>query len=119
MLEVGNGEMTIQEEKTNFALWALVKAPLIIGCDLTTVRPESLQILKNANLIAVNQDPNSTQATCKMGCDTWSELFRYPSVYSTTVSGGDTVAIIVNWREVVHSEFNFTFGDLGIVPSAS
>ena len=54
MLEVGNGGMTIEEEKTHFALWALAKAPLIIGCDLTTVRPESLQILKNANLIAIN-----------------------------------------------------------------
>jgi alpha-galactosidase len=57
MLEVGNGGMTIEEEKTHFALWALAKAPLIIGCDLTTVRPESLKILKNSNLIAVNQDP--------------------------------------------------------------
>ena len=43
---------------------------------------------------------------------------RYPQVFSTTVSGGDTVAIIVNWREVVQSEFKFTFGDLGIVPAA-
>ena len=43
---------------------------------------------------------------------------RYPQVFSTTVTGGDTVAIIVNWRETVHSEFKFSFGDLGIVPSA-
>ena len=109
--------MTIDEEKTHFALWALAKAPLIIGCDLTTVRPESLQILKNANLIAVNQDPGSTQATCKIGCDSWTSLMRYPQVFSTTVTGGDTVAIIVNWREAVHSEFKFNFGDLGIVAS--
>lgn len=59
MLEVGNGGMTIEEEKTHFALWALAKAPLIIGCDLTKVRPESLEILKNKLLIDVNQDPNS------------------------------------------------------------
>jgi alpha-galactosidase len=54
MLEVGNGGMTLDEEKTHFALWALAKAPLIIGCDLTTVSAESLAILKNKNLIAVN-----------------------------------------------------------------
>ena len=54
MLEVGNGGMTINEEKTHFALWALAKAPLIIGCDLTNVRPESLAILKNKWLIDVN-----------------------------------------------------------------
>ena len=36
MLEIGNGGLTHEEEKTHFALWALAKAPLIIGCDLST-----------------------------------------------------------------------------------
>ena len=54
MLEIGNGGLTINEEKTHFALWAFAKAPLIIGCDLTTVRSESLEILKNKNIIAIN-----------------------------------------------------------------
>jgi alpha-galactosidase len=37
MLEVGNtvgGKLTIEEEKTHFALWAIAKAPLIIGANL-------------------------------------------------------------------------------------
>ena len=54
MLEVGNGGLTHEEEKTHFALWALAKAPLIIGCDLTTVSADSLAILTNVDLIAVN-----------------------------------------------------------------
>lgn len=54
MLEIGNGGLTVDEEKTHFALWALAKAPLIIGCDLTTIRAESLAILKNSRIIAVN-----------------------------------------------------------------
>lgn len=119
MLEVGNGGMTIEEERTHFALWALAKAPLIIGCDLTTIRQESLAILTNNNIIAVNQDPNSHQATCMLGCDYWSTLMRYPQAYATTVTGGDTVAIIVNWREVFHEAFTFNFEDLGVVPSAT
>ena len=60
MLEVGNGGLTVEEEKTHFAMWALAKAPLIIGCDITTARQESVEILMNTDLIAVNQDPNST-----------------------------------------------------------
>jgi alpha-galactosidase len=119
MLEVGNGGMTIDEEKTHFALWALAKAPLIIGCDLMTVRSESLAILKNQHIINVNQDPNSKQATCMVGCDWWSTLMRYPQAYATTVTGGDTVAVIVNWREVVQSEFTFNFEELGVVPSST
>lgn len=60
MLEVGvhdrNGTYgyTIDEEKTHFALWAIMKAPLIIGADLRDIRPESLEILKNKELIGIN-----------------------------------------------------------------
>ena len=54
MLEVGNGGLTIEEEKSHFAMWALAKAPLIIGCDITAARQESLDILMNEDLIAVN-----------------------------------------------------------------
>ena len=44
---------------------------------------------------------------------------RYPQVYATTVTGGDTVAIIVNWREVEHSDFTFCFEDLGVIPTST
>lgn len=54
MLEVGNGGLTYDEEKTHFAMWSLAKAPLIMGCDLTAVSKESLDILTNTDLIAVN-----------------------------------------------------------------
>lgn len=59
MLEIGNGGLTLEEEKTHFALWAVSKAPLIIGTDLTKIAFESLMIIKNKELIAVNQDPTS------------------------------------------------------------
>lgn len=34
MLEVGNGGMTFDEYYAHFALWCVLKAPLLIGCDL-------------------------------------------------------------------------------------
>jgi alpha-galactosidase len=57
MLEIGNGGLNDAEERSHFALWAFAKAPLIIGCDLNSVKTSSLNILKNKNLIAINQDP--------------------------------------------------------------
>jgi len=61
MLEVGvvrsketPNEMTVEEEKTHFALWALGKAPLIIGADLRSIRQSSLDILLNKEIIAVS-----------------------------------------------------------------
>ena len=56
MLEVGNGGMTLIEYKTHFALWAISKAPLIIGCDITQMSKEIKDILMNTEVIAVNQD---------------------------------------------------------------
>jgi len=56
MLEIGNGGLTVVEEKTHFAMWAMAKAPLIIGTDLSTITQESLDILMNKHLISVNQD---------------------------------------------------------------
>ena len=115
MLEIGNGGLTHEEEKTHFALWALAKAPLIIGCDLSIAPQSSLDILSNTELIAVNQDPNSTQATCFLGCSHWKEFMRHPQVYATKVTGGATVALIVNWREHAWDDFEFRVQDLGVV----
>lgn len=64
MLEVGNNGLTTTEERTHFALWAVVKSPLIIGCDLTTVSNTSLSILKADLLIKANQDSLGNQARC-------------------------------------------------------
>ncbi|KAK3617881.1 hypothetical protein LTR56_025013 [Elasticomyces elasticus] len=57
MLEVGNGNLTLPETRSHFALWALMKAPLIIGTDLSKLSPENLEILLNKYLLAFNQDP--------------------------------------------------------------
>ncbi|KAK8127339.1 glycoside hydrolase [Apiospora sp. TS-2023a] len=57
MLEVGNGNLTLEENRSHFAMWAALKSPLIIGTKLDAIRPEILSILKSEELIAFNQDP--------------------------------------------------------------
>ena len=56
MLEVGNGGMTTTEYKTHFSLWAISKAPLLIGCDVTNMSNDTWNILTNKEVIAINQD---------------------------------------------------------------
>ncbi|KAL2068461.1 hypothetical protein VTL71DRAFT_16559 [Oculimacula yallundae] len=56
MLEVGNG-LAIEQERTHFALWAIMKGPLLIGTDLTKLTPEQIALLQNKYLLAFNQDP--------------------------------------------------------------
>lgn len=62
MLEVGNGGMTDEEYRTHFALWCLMAAPLLLGCDVRALSPATRAIVGNPDLIAVNQDPLGRQA---------------------------------------------------------
>ncbi len=61
MLEVGNGGMTDTEYRSQFSLWSIMAAPLLIGTDLRTIKPDALQILLNKDVIAVDQDPLGVQ----------------------------------------------------------
>jgi len=56
MLEVGNGDLNSEEAKSHFALWAVLKAPLILGNDLRNIDNDTLSILTNPELISINQD---------------------------------------------------------------
>ena len=61
VLEVGNGDMTENEYIAHFSLWAISKAPLLIGCDVTKMSNSTLTILTNSEVIAVNQDKLGVQ----------------------------------------------------------
>ena len=56
MLEVGNGNLTLEENRSHFALWAALKSPLIIGTPLDGIEEVVLGILSNKELIDFNQD---------------------------------------------------------------
>ncbi|SNX85120.1 related to alpha-galactosidase [Melanopsichium pennsylvanicum] len=56
MLEIGIANLTLHEERTHFSFWAALKSPLIVGADLRKITNETLSVLKNKKMIAVNQD---------------------------------------------------------------
>jgi alpha-galactosidase len=56
MLEVGNGGMTLEEYRTHMTLWAILSAPLILGNDVRDMTPQTQDLLKNAEVVAIDQD---------------------------------------------------------------
>lgn len=46
--------MSTTEYWSHFALWALLKAPLIIGCDVRSMSSDTLKILGNEEIIAIS-----------------------------------------------------------------
>jgi alpha-galactosidase len=56
MMEVGRGTLTDTEQRSHFAMWAIMAAPLIAGNDIRNMTAATQTILKNTRLIAINQD---------------------------------------------------------------
>jgi len=63
MLEVGNGDLTLAENRSHFSMWAMLAAPLLAGNDLPHMKPEIKSILMNHDVIAIDQDPLGRQAS--------------------------------------------------------
>jgi alpha-galactosidase len=61
MLEIGNGGMTTTEYRTHMSLWCLLAAPLLAGHDVRTMPDFTRDILLNAEVIAIDQDPAGAQ----------------------------------------------------------
>lgn len=102
MLEVGNGKMKTIEYKTHFILWAMAKSPLLIGCDLTRVSKADLAILKNKQMIGVNQDKLGVQAKCVLNCkaEDFSKDAKNPQFGIMPLSTGDYVLSITDWSDL-------------------
>ena len=61
MLEVGRS-LKAEEDKTHFGMWCIMNSPLLIGCNLSNIKSSALTLLKNTELIALNQDTLYQQA---------------------------------------------------------
>ena len=65
MLEVGvswGTPLTTEETKTHFGMWCIMNSPLLIGCNMKDLSTTNLTLLKNKDLIALNQDTLYQQA---------------------------------------------------------
>ncbi|KAF8031234.1 hypothetical protein BT93_D0440 [Corymbia citriodora subsp. variegata] len=104
MLEVGNGGMTLEEYRSHFSIWAVMKAPLLIGCDIRSASRETLAILRNKEVIDVNQDPLGVQARklrSKAGLEVWAgPLSRRRLVIVLWNRSRVGAPIMVGWREI-------------------
>ncbi|XP_062198842.1 alpha-galactosidase-like [Phragmites australis] len=105
MLEVGNGGMTTEEYRSHFSIWALMKAPLLIGCDIRSMSKETKDILSNQNVIAVNQDELGVQGH-KVQQDGDQEVWAGP------LSGGRVAVVLWN-RGSSEASITATWSSIG------
>jgi alpha-galactosidase len=105
MLEVGNGGMRTEEYRTHMTLWALLAAPLLAGNDLTKMTPETVALLTNRDIIAIDQDRAGRQAD-----RAWAEgKFE---VWARTLADGSKVVGLFN-RASKSDQIEVDFSKLG------
>jgi len=105
MLEVGNGVLSFRESQTHFGLWAISKSPLIIGCDVTNMTNETIQILTNPEVIAINQDALGVQGRKVF-------YFNNTEVWAGPLSGRASAVLLINrslYRANITASFVSTF----------
>jgi alpha-galactosidase len=89
MLEVGNGKLSLEENRTHFSMWAMLAAPLLAGNDLPNMKPEIKAILTNREVIAIDQDSLGKQAA-RVYSDGEVEVWSRP------LSGGALAVAVIN-----------------------
>ena len=89
LLEVGNGRLTLAENRSHFSMWAMLAAPLLAGNDLPNMKPEVKAILTNKDVIAIDQDKLGRQAT-RAYADGEVE------VWTRSLSGGAKAILVLN-----------------------
>jgi alpha-galactosidase len=109
MLEVGNGKLSLAENRSHFSLWAILAAPLLAGNDLPNMTPEIKAILTNRDVIAIDQD-----ALGRQGSRAYSD--GEVEVWTRQLSGGAMAVAVINVGSDRYSThpFHLNLGKIGL-----
>lgn len=112
MMEVGNG-MTNTEDKSHFTLWSLMASPLFAGNDLRIMKPETLKILTNKEMIAINQDKLGIQGfkyQSEKGVDVWIKPLSDDNWAIVFLNRSDKAQKInFDWKKHIIEDKDFKF----------
>ncbi|CAG9128729.1 hypothetical protein JYU34_010077 [Plutella xylostella] len=111
MLIIGNFGLSYEQSKTQFAIWAILAAPLLMSVDLRTIRPEYKAILQNRKIIDVDQDPLGIQGRRiykHRGIEIWSrpilpiqgQYYSYAVAFVNRRTDGTPSDVAVTLREL-------------------
>ena len=79
------------EYKTEFALWCMFGAPLMLGCDVRSIDDATLKLVTNPGLLRINQDEE-----CRPLFIAHEERDNLCNVYARLLSGGEIALMFTN-----------------------
>ncbi|XP_048842308.1 alpha-N-acetylgalactosaminidase [Brienomyrus brachyistius] len=78
MLVIGDFGLSVEQSRSQMALWAIMAAPLFMSTDLRTLSSEARAILQNKAVIGINQDPMGVQGRRLLKESSGIEVFWRP-----------------------------------------
>jgi alpha-galactosidase len=134
MLVVGNfglgdalreSRLSYTEQKVHVTQWSMLASPILLGCDIAQLKEQILDLLKNEEVLAVNQDVLGLQARRikKAGRQTRDSLgkpssqyhgeFHELEVWSKVLSDGSRAVALYNLGEDA-GVLGFDLADIGL-----
>jgi len=107
-MEIGNGNLTTQEERTHFAAWAFFKSPILLGTDLSKLSTTQLAIIKNTQLLAFHQDSVFGGPAVPFNATPKAPVTSPPEYYAGNSTKGTHVFIINTSNSTATKTFAFT-----------
>lgn len=50
LMEIGNGQLTIHEQRTHFAAWAFMKSPILLSTDVSRAEVKNVLVSHHCSL---------------------------------------------------------------------
>jgi len=106
MLIIGDFSLTEDQSKAQFAIWAILAAPLLMSNDLRKMQPWQKEILLNREIIAVSQDKLG-----KMGRR--FAMTNSSQIWARTISNEAVAVVLFNTGSTSPLSLSFKFEQVG------
>lgn len=119
-LELHPTRLSADEKYTHISLWSLLSAPMLIGSPIEQLDSFTLSLLRNDEVLEINQDPLGEQARQIInegGGQVWVKNMEDGSIAMGLFNTGDfgnSVLAYFNWGDEPEKEVSFDWVQLGI-----
>jgi alpha-galactosidase len=106
MMVTGNQGLTEEEQKSHFALWCIMTAPLMLGNDTRSMSKAEKELVTNREMIGVGMDPSEQGKLFKNTDNT--------QVWVKNLSNGKTAILLLNLDTAGNRNVSINLKELGI-----
>jgi alpha-galactosidase len=111
MLVTGEHGLTQEEQKTHFALWCVMTAPLMLGDDPRHLTQAEKDIILNRDCLAIDQDPLEQGKRIKADGN--------GEIWAKRLSDGRTAVLLLNRNGAAAKSVAFSGKEVGLIGKLS